>query len=38
MVHNTSNPDGTEKIAVVALLYTIGRPDPFLSKVVLYIL
>ncbi|KAE8099690.1 hypothetical protein FH972_017647 [Carpinus fangiana] len=31
MVHETSNP-GVKKIAVVGLLYKIGPPDAFLSK------
>lgn len=33
MVHQSFDPNATYKIAVIALLYRIGRPDPFLSKV-----
>ncbi|KAF7804401.1 alpha carbonic anhydrase 7-like [Senna tora] len=32
MVHVRPNPEGRDKIAVVGLLYKIGPPDPFLSK------
>lgn len=33
MVHVSPQPDGTNKTAVVGLLYKYGSPDPFLSKV-----
>lgn len=32
MVHQMTLPDGTNRTAVVAVLYKLGRPDPFLSK------
>lgn len=32
MVHLSSDPNVTNKIAVVGVLYKIGRPDSFLSK------
>jgi carbonic anhydrase len=33
MVHVSPQPDGTNKTAVVAILYKYGSPDPFLSEV-----
>jgi len=33
MVHVSPQPDGTNKTAVVGVLYKYGSPDPFLSKV-----
>lgn len=33
MVHQSSDPNGKNKIAVVGQLYTIGKPDPFLAQV-----
>lgn len=36
MVHLSSDPNVTNKIAVVGVLYKIGRPDSFLSKVHTY--
>lgn len=33
MVHITSDPQAKYKIAVITVLYKIGLPDPFLSKV-----
>ncbi|KAI4300343.1 hypothetical protein L6164_033732 [Bauhinia variegata] len=32
MVHQSKSPDGKSRIAVVGIMYKIGRPDPFLSK------
>ncbi|WJX70893.1 hypothetical protein P8452_54951 [Trifolium repens] len=32
MVHVSPQPDGTNKTAVVAILYMYGSPDPFLSE------
>ncbi|XP_023544237.1 alpha carbonic anhydrase 7-like [Cucurbita pepo subsp. pepo] len=32
MVHQSSDPNGKNKIAVVGQLYTIGKPDPFLAQ------
>ncbi|KAI9119196.1 hypothetical protein K1719_009871 [Acacia pycnantha] len=32
MVHQFTQPNGTNKTAVFAALYMLGRPDPFLSK------
>ncbi|KAJ1418931.1 Alpha carbonic anhydrase domain [Sesbania bispinosa] len=37
MVHVSPQPDGTNKTAVVGLLYKFGSPDPFLSKLGKYI-
>ncbi|XP_028777161.1 alpha carbonic anhydrase 7-like [Neltuma alba] len=37
MVHQFTQPDGTNKTAVVTVLYKLGRPDPFLSKLEEYI-
>ncbi|WJX84683.1 carbonic anhydrase [Trifolium repens] len=37
MVHVSPQPDGTNKTAVVAILYKYGSPDPFLSELVKYI-
>ncbi|KAK4281525.1 hypothetical protein QN277_013005 [Acacia crassicarpa] len=31
MVHQATQPDGSNKTAVVTALYRLGRPDPFLS-------
>jgi len=33
MVHVSPQPDGTNKTAVVGVLYKYGSPDPLLSKV-----
>jgi len=33
MVHVSPQPDGTNKTAVVGILYNYGSPDPLLSKV-----
>ena len=33
MVHESSDPSVKYKIAVVGLLYKVGQPDQFLSKV-----
>lgn len=33
MVHTSIDPNATNKITVIGLLYKIGAPDPFLSKV-----
>ncbi|RHN48543.1 putative carbonic anhydrase [Medicago truncatula] len=38
MVHVSTQPDGTNKTAVVGVLYKYGSPDPFLSKLVNYII
>ncbi|XP_027349157.1 alpha carbonic anhydrase 7-like [Abrus precatorius] len=38
MVHVSPQPDGTNKTAVVGLLYKYGSPDPFLSKLGKYIM
>ncbi|KAL5060067.1 hypothetical protein RYX36_031671 [Vicia faba] len=37
MVHVSPQPDGTNKTAVVGILYKYGTPDPFLSELVKYI-
>ncbi|KAL5067817.1 hypothetical protein RYX36_018704, partial [Vicia faba] len=37
MVHESSKRKGKSKIAVVGLLYKIGRPDPLLAKLSKYI-
>lgn len=37
MVHESSKRNGKSKIAVVGLLYKIGRPDPLLAKVTLFL-
>lgn len=34
MVHVTSDPQAKYKIAVITVLYKIGLPDPFLSKLI----
>jgi len=33
MVHESKSKNGKTKIAVVGILFKIGRPDPILSKV-----
>lgn len=33
MVHESPKINGKSKVAVVGLLYKIGRPDPVLAKV-----
>lgn len=38
MVHVSPQPDGTNKTAVVGVLYKYSSPDPFLSKLVNYII
>ncbi|KAK7337120.1 hypothetical protein VNO77_17679 [Canavalia gladiata] len=38
MVHVSPQPDGTNKTAVIGLLYKYGSPDPFLSKLGKYIM
>ncbi|XP_020211663.1 alpha carbonic anhydrase 7 [Cajanus cajan] len=37
MVHVSPQPDGTNKTAVVGILYKYGSPDPFLSELGKYI-
>lgn len=34
MVHLNTDPNVTNRIAVVGFLYKIGKPDRFLSKVI----
>ncbi|XP_044490644.1 alpha carbonic anhydrase 7-like [Mangifera indica] len=34
MVHTSIDPNATNKITVIGLLYKIGAPDPFLSKLI----
>lgn len=33
MIHISPQPDGTNKTAVIGILYKYGSPDPLLSKV-----
>lgn len=35
MVHESPKINGKSKIAVIGLLYKIGRPDPVLTKVII---
>ncbi|KAK7267793.1 hypothetical protein RIF29_20472 [Crotalaria pallida] len=37
MVHDSLNPNAKNKLAVVAVMFRIGRPDPTLSKLSKYI-
>lgn len=37
MVHKTTDPTSKHKIAVIGVLYKIGKPNPFLTKVKTYI-
>lgn len=37
MVHSSTDPNMKNQIAVVGVLYKIGHPDPFLSKVIIFI-